>query len=179
MFKCGNLFLLGCHLLLLSGHLSLLLLNGFYQYRRKSGIGNCFKAVGIFLNEFRENLLYFLEKNAPLLEPWQREVIRIVRKMAQYFYPQRQTQVMNEGCGVASTLDALRPHYDAAVAAGKHVGVACGMKNVGMGNGFEEEGRVRQGVGDGTGGKVQVKAEGVPEAGQGVREAEGEGDQMR
>jgi stage V sporulation protein R len=44
-----------------------------------------------------ENLLYFLEKHAPNLEPWQRELARIVRKIAQYFYPQRQTQVMNEG----------------------------------------------------------------------------------
>ena len=44
-----------------------------------------------------ENILYFIEKNAPLLKTWQREVIRIVRKIAQYFYPQRQTQVMNEG----------------------------------------------------------------------------------
>ena len=50
-----------------------------------------------FPNEPQENLLYFFEKNSPLLEPWQREVIRIVRKIAQYFYPQRQTQVMNEG----------------------------------------------------------------------------------
>ncbi len=50
-----------------------------------------------FPDEPQENLLYFFEKNAPLLEPWQREVIRIVRKLAQYFYPQRQTQVMNEG----------------------------------------------------------------------------------
>ncbi|WP_373509569.1 SpoVR family protein [Thiocapsa sp.] len=47
--------------------------------------------------EPQENLLYFIEKNAPLLEPWQREIVRIVRKMGQYFYPQRQTQVMNEG----------------------------------------------------------------------------------
>lgn len=47
--------------------------------------------------EPQENLLYFIEKNAPLLEPWQREIVRIVRKIAQYFYPQRQTQVMNEG----------------------------------------------------------------------------------
>jgi len=45
-----------------------------------------------------ENLLYFLEKNSLVLEPWQREIIRIVRVIAQYFYPQRQTQVMNEGC---------------------------------------------------------------------------------
>lgn len=45
-----------------------------------------------------ENLLYFLEKNSPVLEPWQREILRIVRVVAQYFYPQRQTKVMNEGC---------------------------------------------------------------------------------
>lgn len=50
-----------------------------------------------FPAEPQENLLYFLEKNAPLLDTWQREIIRIVRKIAQYFYPQRQTKVMNEG----------------------------------------------------------------------------------
>lgn len=50
-----------------------------------------------FPSEPQENILYFIEKNAPFLEPWQREVVRIVRKIAQYFYPQRQTQVMNEG----------------------------------------------------------------------------------
>jgi stage V sporulation protein R len=50
------------------------------------------------LNLPEENLLYFLEKHSPVLEPWQREIIRIVRVIAQYFYPQRQTQVMNEGC---------------------------------------------------------------------------------
>ncbi|MBJ7554207.1 SpoVR family protein [Marinomonas spartinae] len=55
------------------------------------------KKERIFPSEPQENLLYFLEKHAPLLRPWQRELIRIVRKMAQYFYPQRQTQVMNEG----------------------------------------------------------------------------------
>lgn len=50
------------------------------------------------LNLPEENLLYFLEKNSLILEPWQREILRIVRIIAQYFYPQRQTQVMNEGC---------------------------------------------------------------------------------
>ena len=45
----------------------------------------------------QENLLYFLEKAAPRLAPWQREVLRIVRHVAQYFYPQGQTKVMNEG----------------------------------------------------------------------------------
>jgi spore cortex formation protein SpoVR/YcgB (stage V sporulation) len=45
-----------------------------------------------------ENLLYFLEKNAPKLDGWKRELLRIVRVLSQYFYPQRQTKVMNEGC---------------------------------------------------------------------------------
>src|SRR6201996_7799308 len=45
----------------------------------------------------QENILYFLEKTAPRLQPWQREVLRIVRHIAQYFYPQSQTKVMNEG----------------------------------------------------------------------------------
>ena len=50
-----------------------------------------------FPEQPEENLLYFFEKNAPALKPWQREIIRIVRKMAQYFYPQGQTKVANEG----------------------------------------------------------------------------------
>ena len=46
----------------------------------------------------QENVLYFLEKTAPRLQPWQREILRIVRMIAQYFYPQSQTKLMNEGC---------------------------------------------------------------------------------
>ena len=45
-----------------------------------------------------ENLLYFIEKFAPKLQDWEREVLRIVRNIAQYFYPQKQTKMMNEGC---------------------------------------------------------------------------------
>jgi stage V sporulation protein R len=45
----------------------------------------------------QDNLLYFLEKSSPRLQPWQREILRIVRHVAQYFHPQRQTKVMNEG----------------------------------------------------------------------------------
>ena len=51
----------------------------------------------VFPAEPEENILYFIEKHAPRLAPWQREIVRIVRKLAQYFYPQAQTKVMNEG----------------------------------------------------------------------------------
>ena len=50
-----------------------------------------------FLEEPEENLLYFLEKKSPRLEAWQRELLRIVRKISQYFEPQRNTKVLNEG----------------------------------------------------------------------------------
>jgi stage V sporulation protein R len=53
-----------------------------------------------FPAESQENILYFVEKFSPKLEPWQRELVRIVRKLAQYFYPQSQTKVMNEGWAV-------------------------------------------------------------------------------
>ncbi len=65
-----------------------------------------------FPEEPQENILYFIEKNAPLLEPWQREIVRIVRKIAQYFYPQRQTQVMNEGWATFWHYTLLNDMYD-------------------------------------------------------------------
>ena len=49
------------------------------------------------LSEPQENILYFIEKNAPSLPGWKRELIRIVRKIAQYFEPQPWTKVLNEG----------------------------------------------------------------------------------
>ena len=65
-----------------------------------------------FPSEPQENLLYFIEKNAPLLEPWQREIVRIVRKVSQYFYPQKQTQVMNEGWACFWHYHILNKMYD-------------------------------------------------------------------
>ncbi len=50
-----------------------------------------------FPEEPQENLLYFVEKHSPKLKGWERELVRIVRKVAQYFYPQGLTKVMNEG----------------------------------------------------------------------------------
>ncbi|HEX7645767.1 MAG TPA: SpoVR family protein [Burkholderiaceae bacterium] len=68
-----------------------------------------------FPPEPQENLLYFFEKYAPLLEPWQREVVRIIRKISQYFYPQRQTQVMNEGWATFWHYTILNQLYEEGV----------------------------------------------------------------
>ena len=63
-----------------------------------------------------ENLLYFLEKNSPVLRKWQRELLRIVRNLAQYFYPATPDQGDERG------LRDLRPLHDRqpAVRQGAH-----------------------------------------------------------
>lgn len=65
-----------------------------------------------FPKDPQENILYFFEKNSPSLGSWQREIVRIVRKIAQYFYPQRQTQVMNEGWATFWHYTILNEMYD-------------------------------------------------------------------
>lgn len=62
--------------------------------------------------EPQENLLYFIEKNSPILLPWQREIVRIVRKISQYFYPQKQTGVMNEGWACLIHYHIMNDLYD-------------------------------------------------------------------
>ncbi len=48
-------------------------------------------------------------------------------------------QIMDEGClGAHACLEAVRPHIEAARAAGKPVGLGLGLKNSGLGNGFKE-----------------------------------------
>ncbi len=48
-------------------------------------------------------------------------------------------QIMDDGClGARECLDAVKPAYDEATAAGKAVGLGLGLKNSGLGNGFKE-----------------------------------------
>ncbi len=48
-------------------------------------------------------------------------------------------QIMDDGSlGAARSLEAVKPAYEEAVAAGKAVGVSLGLKNSGLGNGFKE-----------------------------------------
>jgi stage V sporulation protein R len=48
--------------------------------------------------EFPEkDLVYFIMKNSPTLEPWQRDVISMLHEEMEYFIPQLQTKIMNEG----------------------------------------------------------------------------------
>ncbi|MCP5363980.1 MAG: SpoVR family protein [Hyphomicrobiales bacterium] len=64
------------------------------------------------LNLPQENLLYFLEQYAPKLADWQRELLHIVQQVAQYFYPQRQTKVMNEGAATFVHYEIMNRLFD-------------------------------------------------------------------
>jgi xanthine dehydrogenase molybdenum-binding subunit len=51
-------------------------------------------------------------------------------------------QIMDDGCkGAKECLEAVKPAYDAAREAGKAVGLGLGLKNSGLGNGFNEVAR--------------------------------------
>jgi xanthine dehydrogenase molybdenum-binding subunit len=67
--------------------------------------------------------------------------------------------------GLKKTLEQVKPHYDAARKEGKAVGLACGIKNVGIGNGMPDIGRASLTVEkDGT----ITLANGYTEMGQGL-----------
>jgi stage V sporulation protein R len=44
-----------------------------------------------------KDLVYFLMKHSPSLEPWQRDVMAMLHEEMEYFIPQLQTKIMNEG----------------------------------------------------------------------------------
>jgi xanthine dehydrogenase molybdenum-binding subunit len=70
-------------------------------------------------------------------------------------------QLMNSSCGIRRTLEAVRDAYKGAPKAG----IACGIKNTGIGNGLEDTGRVLILVGDD--GRLEILT-GFTEMGQGL-----------
>ncbi len=44
-----------------------------------------------------KDLVYFIMKNSPSLEPWQRDIMAMLHEEMEYFIPQLQTKIMNEG----------------------------------------------------------------------------------
>ena len=52
-------------------------------------------------------------------------------------------QIVDDSTGLVETLEAVKPMYDAAVAAGEPVGLACALKNAGVGVGIPDWGRCK------------------------------------
>ncbi len=63
-------------------------------------------------------------------------------------------QIVGPETGLAETLEAVKPYYDEAVKNGDPVGLACAMKNAGVGVGLQDWGRAKLIVGED--GKVHI-----------------------
>jgi spore cortex formation protein SpoVR/YcgB (stage V sporulation) len=65
-----------------------------------------------FPEQPEDNILRFVQENAPLLETWQREIIHIICNIEQYFYPQGQTSLMNEGWATFTHYNIITKMHD-------------------------------------------------------------------
>jgi len=84
-----------------------------------------------FPKEREDNILYFIEKYAPDLPSWKREIIRIVRKLSQYFYPQSSTKVLNEGFATFTHYYIMNRLYEKGlITAGSHLEFLASHTNV-------------------------------------------------
>lgn len=63
-------------------------------------------------------------------------------------------QIVDASTGLVETLEAVKPYFDQAIASGKPAGLACAMKNAGVGVGIPDTGRVKLAVE--TDGKVHI-----------------------
>jgi len=70
-------------------------------------------------------------------------------------------QLMTESCGIRQTLEAVKDVYKSAT----HVGIGCGIKNTGIGNGMDDTGRVLLRVLEGR--RIEILT-GYTEMGQGM-----------
>ncbi|HEX9104950.1 MAG TPA: molybdopterin cofactor-binding domain-containing protein, partial [Polyangia bacterium] len=94
------------------------------------------------------------------IDPWQMRYRNALAEGSRFCSGQTLRAV-----GLKATLDQVKPFYDAARTEGKAVGLACGIKNVGIGNGMPDIGRASLTVEkDGT----VTLANGYTEMGQGL-----------
>lgn len=49
-----------------------------------------------------KDLVYFIMKNSPILEEWQRDIMAMLHEEMEYFIPQMQTKILNEGWACAT-----------------------------------------------------------------------------
>ena len=82
------------------------------QNNNEDGKGKSDPKLGEALGLPEENLLLFLQNHSPKLKDWEREILSIVRTIAQYFYPQRHTKLMNEGCATFVHYEIMNRLYE-------------------------------------------------------------------
>lgn len=81
-----------------------------------------------------KDLVHFIMRNSPTLEPWQRDIMAMIHQEMEYFVPQMQTKIMNEGWACATGDSLLLTengfiYFDELYAKRKKINVAPGNSN--------------------------------------------------
>jgi stage V sporulation protein R len=82
-------------------------LETFYQEQKKNEFDDLHRQEEFSMKEIRDSgalppsdeydILWFLTNYSTNLEPWQKDILEIIREESYYFYPQYITKIMNEG----------------------------------------------------------------------------------
>ncbi len=103
--------------------------------RTNNSIGGAFRGFGANQAQFAMEGVMDRLADAVGIDAWEMRQRNVVEP-GKIWGP---GQIMDDGClGAQACLDAIKPAFDAAVAAGKPVGLGLGLKNSGLGNGFKE-----------------------------------------
>jgi stage V sporulation protein R len=81
-----------------------------------------------------KDIVHYIMRHSPNLQPWQRDMMAMIHEEMEYFIPQMQTKVMNEGWACATGDSLLLTEkgvmrFDELYKLGKHISVAAGEPN--------------------------------------------------
>ncbi|QNL45364.1 selenium-dependent xanthine dehydrogenase [Oscillibacter hominis] len=127
-----------------------------YAYYTNNPPAGAFRGFGVTQSCFAIESLLNEMADVVGISPWEiryRNAIRPGQELPN-------GQIVDESTGLVETLEAIKPYYDSA----KYAGLACAMKNAGVGVGIPDTGRVRLAVQEG---KVHIYA-GASCIGQGL-----------
>ena len=120
-----------------------------------------FRGFGVTQTCFATETLLNMMADLVGVSPWEIRLRNAIRPGGEL----PNGQIADASTGLVETLEAVKPYFDRALAAGKPVGLACAMKNAGVGVGLPDTGRVRLAVEPD--GKVHIHA-GASCIGQGL-----------
>jgi xanthine dehydrogenase molybdenum-binding subunit len=103
--------------------------------RTNNSVCGAFRGFGANQAQFASEGLIDRLADLAGLDPWEMRARNVIEPGSTW----GPGQVMDDGClGARDSLDAIKPAFDEAVAAGKAVGLGLGLKNSGLGNGAVE-----------------------------------------
>ncbi len=101
-----------------------------------------FRGFGVTQTCFATETLLNMMADEVGISPWEIRVRNAIRPGGTL----PNGQIVDASTGLVETLEAVKPYFDSAVSAGKPAGLACAMKNAGVGVGIPDTGRVKLAV---------------------------------